>query len=331
MGTVVPAVRTGRSQPAFVPKKIGEIIANLGSRIEPDWIVPGYLGPGLVTILGAKPKVGKSTLAASLMVAVKEGGEWIGLPVRKCTALWLDLEMGEAQTARAFQRAGLEDGDATWVWSGHRDGFDDSELRAFIEENKIDLLVIDSWSKYATVDDENNNAKLTKELSALVRIARDLGAAILLIHHQKKATANNIDDLRGGGAIGADMDIILMLYPVQEGVPSNPRRKLLGQGRFMDVTPPEKRITYREGRYVADTSEKGSGLPKRQQEALNALAGVAGPLSFSEWKLAADQPASTFKVALNALAKVDYVRKTPDGSYGITEAGRAAVRTLTGS
>jgi replicative DNA helicase len=326
--TIVSAVpRQPRPEPTFVPKRVADVIAALGTAIEPDWIVPGYVGPGLVTILGAKPKVGKSTLAASLIAVAKDGGEWLGLPVRKCRALWLDLEMGESQTARAFIRAGLSEGEV-WLWSGHRDGFDDAELRAFIEDSQIELLVIDSLSKYSQVEDENNNAKLTKELNTLVRITRDLNVAIVLIHHQKKSTDRTIDDLRGGGAIAADADIILNLYRVQDSVLSNPRRRLMGSGRFMDVTPADTRIILRDGRYMLDAPGSATSLPRRQQEALDALGRAASPLSYTEWKLAAQLPGSTFKSALAGLVESNYVQKTGQGNYQPTAIGLGAAATL---
>lgn len=310
---------------AFTPRRIAEILATLGNRIEPDWIVAGYIGPGLVTILAAKPKVGKSTLAASLVTAAKDGGHWLGYRVRKCRTLWLDLEMGEPLTARTLQRAGLKEGDV-WAWSGQRDGFDLDELRAFVEREKIDLLVIDSWSKFALVEDENNNAKLTKELNTVVRIARELNVAILLIHHHKKSTDSGIDDLRGAGAIGADADIILNLYPIGKAA-QDPRRKILGFGRFMDVTPPEIQITYREGRYVLGKSGSARPkLPKCRQQALDALACANGPLTFSQWETASGLKESTFKNVRVELLTGEYVRVTEADRYVPTELGLATAR-----
>lgn len=310
------AGETARVGRGFSPTRIAELLSRIGSAPEPEWLARGYVARGFVTVLAAKPKVGKSTLAASLVAAARLGGEWIGLAVRPCRALWLDLEMGELLAARFLAGAGCVDGDV-WEWSGHRDGFNLPQLRAFVTQEGIELLVLDSWSKFAIVDSEINNTQLTREMNHLVRIARDMNVAIVLIHHQKKGEADqSVDDLRGGGAIAADADIILNLYPTR-----GTGRKLTGIGRFMDTTPAKLELVFRNGRY----EREGAGVPtltNSQQSALQALGEKA--LTFSKWAATSGLPEATFKKARKALVEASLVLETlPEGRYRLSTAGLA--------
>jgi len=58
---------------------------------EPVWLVPGLLPVGL-TILGGKPKVGKSWLALQLAQAIATGGMFLGIRVVQALVLYLALE-----------------------------------------------------------------------------------------------------------------------------------------------------------------------------------------------------------------------------------------------
>ena len=56
---------------------------------EPDWLLGGYIAPGVLTIGPAgKPKVGKSTLAFALVRAIREdAGTFLGRTVRQLSLI----------------------------------------------------------------------------------------------------------------------------------------------------------------------------------------------------------------------------------------------------
>ena len=55
---------------------------------EVDWLVDGLLPTDAVSLLTAAPKVGQSTLARALAVAVAEG-QWLGRTTERGTVLHL--------------------------------------------------------------------------------------------------------------------------------------------------------------------------------------------------------------------------------------------------
>jgi len=79
---------------------------------EPDekisWIVADKLPAGGISILSAKPKVGKSTLARCLALAVARGEQFLGCPTTQGTVVYLALEEKRSEVQRAFSGFGCD-------------------------------------------------------------------------------------------------------------------------------------------------------------------------------------------------------------------------------
>ena len=77
-GVTVSGPRAGGEQhdSAQVPHARGAASANAAATI--DWVWQDYLAKRTVTLLGGKPKAGKSTLAMGLAQAIAAGGEFLG-------------------------------------------------------------------------------------------------------------------------------------------------------------------------------------------------------------------------------------------------------------
>ena len=72
-----------------------------------QWIVDGYLAARSVCLLVAKPKVGKTTLARALALAIAQGREFLGAVVRQGSVWYLAFE-GRFEDHRAhFLQLGL--------------------------------------------------------------------------------------------------------------------------------------------------------------------------------------------------------------------------------
>jgi RecA-family ATPase len=76
---------------------------------EPDeetpWLVDGLLPQAGLSIIAARPKVGKSTLARTLTLAVARGERFLDRDTTAGTVLYLALEEKRAELRRQFKGA----------------------------------------------------------------------------------------------------------------------------------------------------------------------------------------------------------------------------------
>src|SRR5207244_1260514 len=71
-----------------------------------QWIVEGLLPSAGISIVAAKPKVGKSTLARNLALAVARGDGFLNRPTHSGPVIYLALEEKAAEVLNHFRRMG---------------------------------------------------------------------------------------------------------------------------------------------------------------------------------------------------------------------------------
>ncbi|MED5546001.1 MAG: helicase RepA family protein [Pseudomonadota bacterium] len=186
---------------------------------------------GVVTIIGAQPGVGKSTLTAQLAASIALGRDFAGFEVPEAVpVLYLNAEDHLEETKRRFagiaqhmQTSPAQFARLHIVGSGNKVRLMDkgsgiarpSEtgegLRQTIVKSGAAAVVMDPVALLHDLD-ENYNADMTAFVEFLHSIAREANCAILLVHHSKKDTkAKGMDALRGAGAIAASVRSIYTL------------------------------------------------------------------------------------------------------------------------
>jgi RecA-family ATPase len=156
---------------------------------EADWIVRGYLGRDVITLLSALWKAGKTTWLAHLLQALGRG-EFCGLECRPIHVLYITEE---SETLWASRRDGIGIGDnvrflirpfkfrpAPGDWLKLRE-----YLEVCLREADADLIIIDTLSGVWPVKDENDAAQVQEALMPLRTLGQ--GRAILIVHHLGKA------------------------------------------------------------------------------------------------------------------------------------------------
>lgn len=194
----------------------------LGRRFaEQRWAVPGVIPEGL-TILAAKPKLGKSWLMLGVGVAIAAGGRALGLlEVDQGPVLYMALE----DTQRRLQGrlvSILDDGEdppsrlelsTTWrrIDAG---GLDD--LRDWLTTHPgARLVIVDTLARIRP----NQKRKDTRlydddynELVGLKALADEFSLAVVVVHHLRKAKADDpIDQLNASTGMSGAADAILIL------------------------------------------------------------------------------------------------------------------------
>ncbi len=178
------------------------------------WLVEDRIPAGSVCLLVAKPKVGKTTAARHLAVAVARGDEWLGCPCTKGVVWYLAFEGQERDHKAHFRQFDLV-------------GEDDAFLRCYIGPMKPELwgwmraeaavhppalIIIDTLQRFLQVKSMEDYAEVTKAFDPVIAFTRATGAAMLLIHHAGKALDRDpLDSVLGSTAIAGSVDNTLVL------------------------------------------------------------------------------------------------------------------------
>ena len=177
---------------------------------EQNWLVDGLLSYGGISIVVAKPKVGKSTLVRQLALSVANGHPFLGKNTTQGNVIYLSLEDRQTDVTRQFRAMGDYSGGeihlSTTYLPPNMEEIDDA-----ISSRKASLLIIDTMIKVTKASDLNDYAAVTKSLNHILQIAREKNCHICLLHHAKKGNAEGTDAILGSTAIHAVADTIILL------------------------------------------------------------------------------------------------------------------------
>ncbi|MBI4636281.1 MAG: AAA family ATPase [Candidatus Rokubacteria bacterium] len=214
------------------------------------WVWEAYLGPGTLALLVAFMKVGKSTLAYTLAVAVARGTPFLTRATKKGGVLILAIEEHPQDIRRRLERLGMQSGDPIYVHFGSLDASPKTfeAMADYIRQNEIALVIIDTLAFFWTVINENDNAEMVRRVRPLLNLARETNIAVLALHHERKSGGEDGRGIRGGSALFALVDQALLLDRRQGG--ASTQRVLKAVGRY-DETPRELILKFDDGGYRA--------------------------------------------------------------------------------
>jgi predicted ATP-dependent serine protease len=241
----------------FLPRPVKDLADETAEA--PDWLIHHLLPRGTLGLLVAYPKVGKSTLASQLAVAVAQGRDFLGRPTKQGGVLYVVAEERRDDVMRRLRHFGMADTDPIWLWTETvKDTETDRSLMSkFVADKTIALIIIDTWASYLMIQEETNNSQVTLRMKPYVDMAHASGVVVLFVHHERKNREEGNDGaqaIRGGGAILGLADLALQLQ--RDG--NSTGRKLKIVGRYPDV-PLELKLAYEEEGYVSlGTPEEAS-------------------------------------------------------------------------
>ena len=172
---------------------------------EPRWAIPGILPEGL-NLLAGKPKKGKSIFALNIGLSIALGGLALGkIPVEQGAVMYLALEDTERRLQKRIRHM-MPYSDAPAAlhlftkWP--RMGAGGLELlEAKISEiPNLRLVIIDTLQKFRKPSRSTGNlyAEDYETVTKIKDVADRLGVCILLIHHLRKAEADDVFDTLSG-------------------------------------------------------------------------------------------------------------------------------------
>jgi len=174
----------------------------------PRFVVDRLLERQTVNLISGDTGTAKSFILMALAVAAATGAEWLGRNVLGSRVIYVDEENPSDVAHERLRALGMS--------NRHRDSLRYSnrvgarigagnawaeELRREAEEFQPDLIVIDTALAALDVEVNENDLVAALYTSTLRPLASDLGAAVVIAHHERKGRT---DGARGGmDAMGA--------------------------------------------------------------------------------------------------------------------------------
>ncbi len=295
------------------------------------WVWQGYLALGLMTLLSARPKTGKTTLLFHLLKSLFSNHSFLeGSTCLPGKVLLLSEESNGLLRPR-FQRLGLNRDDF-WVLRRPmvRDWKEAIGMMALAANKGARFIIVDTLAVFWGVSDENDASVIIKALTPLQQLAQEQQVAILLIHHLRKSEGDEGNAHRGSGALVGAVDIAIEM----RRVPHDSSRRMLQTLSRLDETPPEVLIALEGDTY------KFLGNPAEvsfQEVSTQVLAVVPGPgeppITREELRQRLDsKPSDTLlKEVLRDLEQEKGLEKTGAGKKGDPfRYCRVSLRDLTG-
>jgi hypothetical protein len=186
---------------------------------EPRWAVDGIIAEGASLLAGA-PKLGKSWLALNLSVAIASGGHALGkVRCDEGDVLYLALE-DNGRRLQSRMRMVLQGAPPpprlSFAISCEPllDGGAD-RIREWLDKHPdARLVIVDVFTRVrGAVSDKANRYEADYIAMSIVKaIADDYGVAILVVHHTRKASAEDfLDAVSGTQGIAGAADAVLVL------------------------------------------------------------------------------------------------------------------------
>jgi hypothetical protein len=310
------------------------------------YAVPGIIAEGLNLLAGA-PKLGKSWLALNVAAAVAYGGLALDkVGVDKGEALYLALEDPPRRLKRRLKLVLNDDGPPDGLyfetaWPRLLEGGCE-RLSEWLDEHPVcRIVVIDVFAKVRGLTRNGNVDRYEADYAAMssLKVLADRHAvAFLVVHHTRKASADDyVDAVSGTHGLAGAADAVLVLQRLRGSADA----KLLITGRdveeaeyAMEFLPAKGSWALLEGpaleyelgetrrRILAHLRENGAATPKVIAEALR--------LDHENVKKACQRMANDEQVATDGSGAYSYLSLvspvSPEGQQG--HEGQAAGEAL---
>lgn len=281
-----------------------------------DWVLEGYLKPRTLTLLAAKPKAGKSTLAIAITEAVaSEADSFLDRSVTGAPVVYVSEETADtlAHKLPAIESIRVLTRDAMWP----KPSWHELVAGSVDEAKRIGatLIVVDTFAYWASLpkEAEKDAGAAQIAMQPLIDATRD-GLAVFVPLHQRKGGGEDGEGIRGSGVIAGTADIVLEL----ERVSASPRqRALLALSRYPST--PGSLVIEREpatGAWACIAEgERGDARSISDRQAIVAALGT-GTLTRDELEAATGAPERQWHGQLEALIGEGKVQRTGAGKKG---------------
>ena len=277
-----------------------------------DYVLEGRLVAGTVSVVVAKPKVGKSTFARNLCLAVSRGEDFLGLKTKRGECIYLALEERAEDVRDDFRAMGADGSEPILIHAASAPAEGISSLCDLIRLRRPVLVVVDPLFRLAHIRDEKAYAETYAALGPLIDAARIVGTLVLLTHHAGKSMKlDAIDSRLGSTAIGGAVCAVLVMrrtekyrtiQSVQRVGPEMPETVLKFEAN-------SQRLSLGGTRFDADRCNCEDSI-------LTFLRNKDTPQTQEQIREKVEGKTRIIRAALTALAKSKRVTRAGDGKKG---------------
>lgn len=204
-----------------------------------DWIIPGMIPANDTTIVGGRPKVGKTRFVMQIAAAVL-----LLKPFLKCSppelsrpVIIITDDQGDADTKEALELLEIFD-HPKLIWSRRfrLTETDIDGLLATIKVNPGAIVIIDSLRSISrSLPHGENDCEMGSVIYDLKSEITDAGGSLLLVHHcNKSVDLTGVEALSGHSAISGAANTVLTLHYLEKDrrlLKENPERRLVREAR----------------------------------------------------------------------------------------------------
>ncbi|MCP9786789.1 AAA family ATPase [Cyanobium sp. N5-Cardenillas] len=204
------------------------------------WLLPGVVPLQDMTIIGGRPKVGKTRVAVAMAAAVMNGTGFLGFPApaHPRPVILVTDDQSDGDSAEMLEAVGAYHHPfLTWSRNFRLNERDLDALLRTIGSLPGALIVLDSLRSIGrNLQHGENDPEIGATLYDLKQAVIDSGSTLLLVHHCNKAMdLVGVEALSGHNAIaGAANTVLTMHYLAKSnGQPNKtaPERRLFREGR----------------------------------------------------------------------------------------------------
>ncbi|MGF1660588.1 MAG: AAA family ATPase [Rubrimonas sp.] len=188
-----------------------------------DWLIAGVIPAPSFAVLYGSPGAGKSFCALSLSLAVASGSPWLGRETRRAPVLYIAAEgvLGLKLRLRAHrEKYGVpppSTADMRFVASAIEIMNPEHVAALLAQFNaagfRPGLIVVDTLARVALGADENSASAMGLVVDGFDALRRETGAAVLVLHHDKKGGGAE----RGSSALRGAADVMIKCEALGDG------------------------------------------------------------------------------------------------------------------
>jgi hypothetical protein len=291
------------------------------------YLVQDLFARGASVLLIGKPKSFKTTLALQIALALCGNKEMLadwavfGKITKSYRVCIIDYEQSEAIAAQMMARFSAKKAKGLFRIDKFPklDAAGIGELRKLIHEQKLDMVIIDSWTRMAPTGERNVGvfASEAEIMQRVTDLAHETGCVIVVIAHAGKRDAADdpMQMIAGTNALPASADDIAVLFKDGEDEGQIVRRKLFVSGRNI-----AKHGTYilekldTETRFVLKGSEDVYVRGETRRKILGLLGGGAA-LTPTDLAKSLGRDRGQVHRALNTLVFENMILAVGEGRY----------------
>ena len=165
------------------------------------WLWDQTLPAAGASVLVSKPKIGKSTFAANLALAIARGLPFLGRNTQQSPVAYLSLDASLPEMIEAFRPFGPRETDPIFIHAGAAPKEAVADIMQWVKANKARFIIVDIMQRLFRFQNVNDYSEVSNGLEPLTEAAREQNCHVMFLHHAKKDVGDDLDSAIGSTAI----------------------------------------------------------------------------------------------------------------------------------